>query len=58
MNIDAYHEAAEHFLGALVVQGAGPGESGGGTNDNDPLWSTLQRTFVLMVSHIQGHFRM
>ncbi|KAF8713741.1 Tetratricopeptide repeat, partial [Rhizoctonia solani] len=46
MNIDAYHEAAEHFLGALVVQGAGPG--GSGTNDNDPLWSTLQRTFVLM----------
>ncbi|CAE6448545.1 unnamed protein product, partial [Rhizoctonia solani] len=48
MNIDAYHEAAEHFLGALVVQGAGPGGSGGGTNDSDPLWSTLQRTFVLM----------
>ncbi|CAE7077572.1 unnamed protein product, partial [Rhizoctonia solani] len=46
MNIDAYHEAAEHFLGALVVQGAGPG--GSGANDNDPLWSTLQRTFVLM----------
>ncbi|KAJ1302725.1 hypothetical protein OPQ81_003039 [Rhizoctonia solani] len=46
MNIDAYHEAAEHFLGALVVQGAGPG--GSGTNDSDPLWSTLQRTFVLM----------
>ncbi|KAH7338910.1 hypothetical protein B0J17DRAFT_659029 [Rhizoctonia solani] len=46
MNIDAYHEAAEHFLGALVVQGAGPG--GSGTKDSDPLWSTLQRTFVLM----------
>ncbi|KAL5640294.1 hypothetical protein ACGC1H_007535 [Rhizoctonia solani] len=46
MNIDAYHEAAEHFLGGLVVQGAGPG--GSGTNDNDPLWSTLQRNFVLM----------
>lgn len=50
MNIDAYHEAAEHFLGALVVQGAGPGGAGSsGTNDSDPLWSTLQRTFVLMV---------
>ncbi|KAF8602358.1 TPR-like protein [Ceratobasidium sp. AG-I] len=49
MNIDAYHEAAEHFLGALVVQGAGPGGAGSsGSNDNDPLWSTLQRTFVLM----------
>lgn len=50
MNIDAYHEAAEHFLGALVVQGVGPDGAGGpAVNDNDPLWSTLQRTFVLMV---------
>ncbi|KAG8739280.1 Peroxisomal membrane signal receptor PTS1 [Ceratobasidium sp. 414] len=50
MNIDAYHEAAEHFLGALVVQGGGSGGStgSGGANDSDPLWSTLQRTFVLM----------
>ncbi|QRV94811.1 peroxisomal targeting signal receptor [Ceratobasidium sp. AG-Ba] len=47
MNIDAYHEAAEHFLGALVVQGGGSGGPSG-SNDNDPLWTTLQRTFVLM----------
>jgi hypothetical protein len=53
MNIDAYHEAAEHFLGALVVQGAGPGGAGSSsTSDSDPLWSTLHRTLVLMVSFL------
>ncbi|KAJ7045695.1 hypothetical protein C8F04DRAFT_1065827 [Mycena alexandri] len=43
LNIGAYKEAAEHFLGALSMQ-----ETSGGGETSDQLWFTLRRAFLTM----------
>ncbi|KAJ7188062.1 hypothetical protein C8R46DRAFT_1053535 [Mycena filopes] len=43
LNIGAYKEAAEHFLGALSMQ-----ETSGAGETSDQLWFTLRRAFLTM----------
>lgn len=44
LNIGAHREAAEHFLSALSMQNSSAGPK------SEQLWSTLRRTFQMMVS--------
>ena len=48
LNLGAYQEAAEHFLGGLAMQGDPSGSDA--TKRSEQLWSTLRRTLVSMVS--------
>ena len=53
LNIGAHKEAAEHFLSALSMQNSSAGAK------SEQLWSTLRRTFQMMVrasTHIDLEF--
>jgi hypothetical protein len=51
LNLGAYQEAVEHFLGGLAMQGDSVGAGGvDAAKRSEQLWSTLRRTLVAMVS--------
>jgi peroxin-5 len=47
LNLGAHKEAAEHFLSALEMQGAGTSRG-----SSEQLWQTLRRAFLAMVGPI------